>query len=291
MSAPAHPPPLWNVSSVLRWTSQKFQKLGIDAPRLSAELLLAHVLQCSRIALYLEYERPLEPEELRAYRSLIQRRCKGEPTQYLIGSKEFYSRPFLVDSRALIPRFETELLVDFALEKLPKGQKHRVADVGTGCGCIALSLALERPETDIWATDICPRALSLAQENAHHLGSPPNLHWCEGHLLSPLAPCAPLDMVVSNPPYLCAQELQNLQREVGFEPMLALDGGDDGMQLLSKLILQAPLFLAPKGWLLLEIGEHQAEKITQQLLLAGYSEVAIYKDWAGFHRIAQAQFT
>ncbi|MCL2625883.1 MAG: peptide chain release factor N(5)-glutamine methyltransferase [Cystobacterineae bacterium] len=288
MSPSPHNPTLWTVSSVLLWTSRQFQKLDMDAPRLSAELLLAHVLQCSRIALYLEYDRPLEAQELRAYRSLIQRRCKGEPTQYLIGSKEFYLRPFLVDSRALIPRFETELLVDFALEKLPKDQKARVADVGTGSGCIALSLALERPELEIWATDICKEALGLAQENCQHLGAPQNLHWCEGNLLEPLPPM-PFEMVVSNPPYLCAQELQNLQREVSFEPKLALDGGEDGMQLLFQLIHQAPRCLAPGGWLLLEIGEQQAEKIHQQLIEAGYVDIVIHQDWAGFHRIAQAR--
>jgi release factor glutamine methyltransferase len=273
----------------LQWTSGQFQKLGADAPRLTAELLLAHVLGCSRIALYLEYERPLEEAELRTYRSLIQRRSRGEPTQYLIGSKEFYQRPFVVDSRVLIPRPETELLVDLALEKLPKTQKARIADVGTGSGCIALSLALERPEAEIWATDISQEALSLAQENHRRLGSPPNVHWREGNLLEPLAQAAPFDMVVSNPPYLSFREMENLQREVRFEPPLALDGGHDGMQALSEIIREAPRFLSPGGWLLLEVGEGQGEKTSQQLREAGYADILICRDWAGFHRLAQAR--
>jgi len=285
------PPKLWTVSSVLQWTSSQFQKHQVDAPRLTAELLLAHVLQCKRIALYLDYQRPLEAHELHAFRSLIQRRLKGEPTQYLIGTKEFYQRSFITDARALIPRFETELLVDFALEKLPKNQKARVADVCTGSGCIALSLALERPEAEIWATDISKEALSLAKENHQRLGCPPNIHWCEGNLLEPLPPaCLPLDLLVSNPPYLCAQEMQNLQREVRFEPALALYGGNDGLQFLSTLIHEAPRFLAHGGWLLLEIGENQSEKMRPQLMEAGYADILIHQDWSGLCRIAQARW-
>ena len=283
------PSRLWTVASVLQWTSQQFQKRHVDAPRLTAELLLAHVLGCKRIALYLEYERPLEPSELRDYRLLIQRRMQGEPTQYLTGSKEFYQRSFVVDARVLIPRPETELLVDLALEKLPHKQKTRAADVCTGSGCIALSLALERPEADIWASDISQEALSLAQENHRRLGCPPNLHWCEGNLLAPLGPYAPFDVVVSNPPYLSSREMENLQREVRFEPPLALYGGPDGMHFLSQIICQAPRLLSPGGWLLLEIGEGQGEKTTQQLREAGYLDVLILKDWAGLGRIVQAR--
>jgi len=287
MNAPSR---LWTVASVLQWTSQQFQKHQVDSPRLTAELLLAHVLGCKRIALYLEYERPLEPKELQAYRLLIQRRSRGEPTQYLVGAKEFYQRSFLVDARALIPRPETELLVDLALEKLPKAHKARVADVCTGSGCIALSLALERPEAEIWATDISKEALSLAQENHHLLGGPPNLHWREGNLLEPLLEAAPFCMVVSNPPYLSADEMQNLQREVRFEPSLALDGGTDGMRFLSPIIQQSRRLLGPGGWLLLEIAEGQGEKTTQQLAEAGYVDILLHKDWAGLCRIAQARW-
>ena len=283
-------PLLWTVASVLQWTSREFQKRQVDAPRLTAELLLAHVLQCKRIALYLEYARPLEAQELQAFRLLIQRRLKGEPTQYLIGTKEFYQRSFLVDDRALIPRPETELLVDLALEKWPQHPKARAADICTGSGCIALSLALERPEADIWATDISKEALSLAQENHQRLGAPPNVHWYEGNLLEPLpATALPLDLVVSNPPYLSSFEMQNLQKEIRFEPALALYGGNDGMQFLSQIIWQAPRFLSQGGWLLLEIAEGLGEKTTRQLAEAGYVDVLLHKDWAGLYRIAQAR--
>ncbi|MCL2011589.1 MAG: peptide chain release factor N(5)-glutamine methyltransferase [Cystobacterineae bacterium] len=289
--APPPSPKRWTIASVLQWTSQQFKKLGVDSPRLTAELLLAHALQCSRVALYLEYERPLEPKELGLYRSLVQRRSLGEPTQYLIGMKEFYQRPFIVDSRALIPRPETELLVDFALEKLPKNQNTRVAELCTGSGCIALSLALERPQAEIWATDISKEALSLARENHQHLGSPPNVHWCEGNLFENLPQTPSFHLLLSNPPYLCAQEMDSLQREIRFEPRLALDGGTDGMQLLSLIIQHSPRFLAPQGWLLLEMGQNQAEQITLQLIKAGYADIVIHKDWAGLHRIAQARLT
>ncbi|MFL5322346.1 MAG: N5-glutamine methyltransferase family protein, partial [Myxococcaceae bacterium] len=160
----------WTIRRVLSWTSGHFEKKSIDAPRLTSEILLAHVLQITRVKLYVDLDRPLTKDELSTYRALIARRLNGEPTQYLVGFKEFYGRKFNVDARVLIPRPETELLVEAVLQKLPKDAPCRVLDLCTGSGCIAVTIAAEREQASVWAVDLSKDAVAVAKENAEKLG-------------------------------------------------------------------------------------------------------------------------
>jgi len=268
----------WTIRRVLTWTAGHFEKKDVDAPRLTAEILLAHVLGATRVRLYVDLDRPLTREELTAYRQLIARRMEGEPTQYLTGTKEFYNRPFKVDARVLIPRPETELLVETVLRHLPVDAPSRVLDVCTGSGCIAVSLAAERPSASVWAVDLSPAALEVARHNAEALGVGARVSLRHGDLLDGLPPDARFDVLVSNPPYVEAGELAGLQREVQREPRLALDGGADGLDLVRRLVAGAPAVLKPGGLLAMEIGEKQGPATLALLQAAGFAQARIEKD-------------
>src|SRR6266545_660288 len=215
----------WTPLKLLAWTQGYFARSGVDAPRLTAEVLLAHALGCDRVRLYLDFDKPLGPDELVRYRGLVKRRAEGEPTAYLTGVKDFYGRPFAVDRRALIPRPETEMLVEAALAALPEGGA--ALDLCTGSGCVGVTLALERPSARVVAGDVSPDALALARENAERLGA--RLELVQGDLYAPLPPEPRFDVVAANPPYVPSRELPGLARELAREPMLALDGGADGL--------------------------------------------------------------
>lgn len=275
----------WTIRRVLDWTKGHFEKQQVDAPRLTAELLLAHVLSSTRVKLFMDLDRPLTKEELAAYRGLIQRRMAGEPTQYLIGHKEFFGRRFAVDRRVLIPRSETELLVEGALRVLPKDTPVRVLDLCTGSGCVALSIAAERPLASVWATDVSTDALQLARANAESLGVAGRVTFFEGSLLAPLPGDARFHVIVSNPPYIPTGELASLQREVQQEPRLALDGGADGLAVIRPLVEAAGPRLAPGGWLALEIAEDQGARVKALFEAAGLVEARIEQDLARHDRL------
>ena len=276
----------WTIRKVLAWTTQHFEKRHVDSPRLTAEVLLAHVLKLSRVRLYVDLDRPLEKTELATYRGLIERRCAGEPTQYLTGVREFYNRPFKVDPRVLIPRPETELLVEAALHALPKDGPGRALDVCTGSGCIAISLAAERPQSTVVATDISPDACALARENATALGVADRVQVLEGSLYTPLPPEERFDVVVSNPPYVSTGELAGLSPEVKREPRLALDGGPDGLAVIRHVIEGALGVLKPGGLLAFEIGETQGAAVQGLLQAAGYEGVRVERDLERRERLA-----
>ncbi len=277
---------VWTIRKLLTWTAQHFEKKGVDAPRLTTEVLLAHVLKTSRVRLYVDLDRPLEKEELAAFKELIARRMKGEPTQYLTGVREFYNRPFKVDSRVLIPRPETELLVAAALEALPKDAPVAALDVCTGSGCIAISLAAERPQASVTATDLSPDACALARENAQALKVDARVNVLHGSLFTPLPPDARFQVVVSNPPYIASGEIAGLSAEVRREPRMALDGGPDGLGLLRQVIEGARRVLAPGGLLALEIGETQGPAVQALLQAAGYENARVEKDLERRDRLA-----
>ncbi len=268
----------WTVRKVLDWTRGHFEKQEIDAPRLTAELLLAHLLKVSRVKLYVDLDRPLQKDELAQYKALIQRRLAHEPTQYLMGTREFYGRPFAVDPRVLIPRNETELLVEAVLRALPKETKARVLDVCTGSGCIALSIAAERPQASVWATDLMENALEVARSNAEALGAGARVTFMQGDLFAavPLGPT--FDVIVSNPPYVKTSELATLQKEVRQEPRVALDGGADGLDLIRRIAADALPRLKPGGLLALEIGEDQGPATAELLTRVGCHEVRVELD-------------
>jgi release factor glutamine methyltransferase len=281
----AKPAEAWTIRKVLDWTRGHFEKQAIDAPRLTAELLLAHVLATTRVKLFMDLDRPLTKDELGTYRSLIQRRLAHEPTQYLVGHKEFYGRRFVVDARVLIPRSETELLVEAGLSVLPKDAPARVLDVCTGSGCIAVSIAAERPHASVWASDVSPGALEVAKQNAEALGVSSRVTFFQGSLLEPVPADARFDLVVSNPPYIPTGELAGLEPEVRREPHLALDGGDDGLVVIRPLVAAAAPRLNPGGWLALEIAEDQGARVKAVLEAAGLHDVRIEKDLARHERL------
>ncbi len=276
----------WTIRKVLTWTTQHFEKRQVDSPRLTAEILLAHVLKADRVRLYVDLDRPLSKEELAAYRALIERRMGGEPTQYLTGVKEFYNRPFKVDARVLVPRPETELLVEAALHALPKDTPSRALDVCTGSGCIAISLAAERPQASVLATDLSPDACALARENAEALGVGARVTILQGDLFAPVPEDARFSLIVSNPPYIATGEIPTLSAEVRREPSLALDGGSDGLVVLRRVILGARRFLRPGGLLALELGETQGSAVRELLQAAGFEDARVEKDLERRDRMA-----
>jgi release factor glutamine methyltransferase len=286
MTTPAAASDPWTIRRLLDWTRGHFEKQDVDAPRLTAELLLGSILKLARVQLYMDLERPLSKDELAAYKALIQRRLGGEPTQYLLGHKEFYGRPFAVDPRVLIPRSETELLVEAVLRALPKDQPARVLDLCTGSGCIAISVAAEREQASVWASDLSGDALAVAKANAEALGVASRVTFYQGDLFAPIPEGATFDVIVSNPPYIATGELAGLQREVQREPKLALDGGPDGLTLLGKLVEQAKARLKPGGLLALELGDDQGAAVQTQLTRSAYLDVRIEKDLARLDRLA-----
>ncbi len=276
----------WTVRRVLGFTTQHFDKRGVDAPRLASELLLAHVLRLDRVRLYTDLDRPLDKGELAAYRALIERRLEGEPVQYLTGRREFYGRTFQVDPRVLIPRPETELLVEAVLRALPASGALRLLDVATGSGCIAVTLAAERPQATVLATDLDAGCCEVARANAEAARVASRVEVRQGDLFAPVETEPPFDAVVSNPPYVRTGELPGLQTEVRREPRLALDGGPLGLSVLSRVVDGAFLHLVPEGFLALEIGEEQGAAVRDLLQERGYEAVRIEPDLERRNRMA-----
>jgi release factor glutamine methyltransferase len=277
-------PDTWTPLKLLAWSQDWFAKKGVDAPRLTAELLLAHALRCDRVRLYLDFDKPLAEPELTSYRELVKRRAEGEPTAYLVGKREFYGRPFRVTPAVLVPRPETELVVEAALAALPEGGG--ALDLCTGTGAIGVTLALEKKGVRVVATDLSPEALAVARENASALGATVEL--LEGDLFAAVAPGLRFDVIVSNPPYVPTGELAGLSREVRREPPLALDGGADGLALLRRIVTEAPRWLSPGGALVLEMHESHAEVLPRLCREAGFERAEARKDLAGLWRFTVA---
>lgn len=276
----------WTVLRILRWTADYFGGKGLDSPRLDAELLLAATLGLDRVGLYLNYDRPLNADELSTFRARLQRRALREPLQYILGECEFWSLPLTVSPAVLVPRPDTEVLVEEALERLTGPA--RVLDVGTGSGAIAIALASERPEAQFTALDLSAAALSVAQANAGRHGLSERIAFVEGDLAQ--LPEQTFDLVVSNPPYIPTADCATLMTEVrDFEPRLALDGGDDGLAAYRHLARQVAAVLAPGGWLLVEVGIGQAAAVAELFDAAGLEEVGQRDDYAGIPRVVRGR--
>lgn len=272
----------WTVLKLLRWTADYFAGRGIDSPRLDAELLLAATLGLDRVGLYLNFERPLEAAELATFREQVKRRAAREPLAYIVGQAEFWSLPLKVTPEVLVPRADTELLVEESLKRLPG--HGRLLDVGTGSGALAIALAHERPECTVTALDVSPAALAVAAENACGNGVADRITFLAGDLA--VLPAGPFELIVSNPPYIPRGELAGLMPEVrDFEPHLALDGGTDGLDAYRALARQAGTVLAPGGWLLVEVGIGQAEAVQGLFAAAGLTEIFVAHDLAGIERV------
>lgn len=276
----------WTTLKLLAWTQGYFARAGVGSPRLDAELLLAHALSCDRVRLYLDFDKPLGAAELAAFRELVRRRAEGEPVAYLTGVKEFHGRRFRVDARVLVPRPETELLLEAALPALPEGGA--ALDLCTGSGALAVTLALERPGARVTATDLSAEALEVAAANAAALGAEVEL--LRGDLFAALpAPPPRFDVVVTNPPYVPSGEWEGLPREVRREPRLALDGGPDGLRLLSRIAAEAPRFLVPGGLLVAEMHESHVEALPRLCREAGFASAEARRDLAGLPRLVVAR--
>lgn len=272
----------WTVLKLLRWTADYFAGRGIDSPRLDAELLLADTLGLDRVGLYLNFERPLEAAELAAYRERVRRRAAREPLAYILGRTEFWSLPFKVTPEVLIPRADTELLVEEALKRLSGAA--RVLDVGTGSGALAIALAHERPECAVTAIDVSAAALAVAAENARSNGVAERIGFMAADLA--MLPEGPFELIVSNPPYIPREDLAGLMPEVrDFEPRLALDGGIDGLTAYRAITGQTDAVLALGGWLLVEVGIGQAGEVQALFAAAGLTELFIARDLSGIERV------
>jgi release factor glutamine methyltransferase len=270
----------WTVRDLLKVTAAYLKEKEIDAPRLSAEVLLAHLLKLTRIQLYLHFDRPLNEDELVRYRALIKRRLNREPLQYITGVREFWSLEFLVDPSVLVPRPESELLIEKSLSLIERGavphpEGPRVLDLCTGSGALAVALAKEIPEGLFWASDISRDALVVARSNASRHGVENRVRFLSGDLWQPIKERnLVFDLVVSNPPYLRSDVLNTLSREVGYEPRLALDGGEEGMFYIRKILLEGPGYLNPGGWLLLEMDPEQTAEALRLM-----EETGEYESW------------
>jgi release factor glutamine methyltransferase len=277
------------VLEVLQSTTGYFQKRNIDSPRLNAEHLLAHVLGRKRMDLYLEFERRLRESELAPLRELVKRRGSGEPLQHLLGTVEFSGRTFRCDQRALVPRPETEQLVEMLISRFKSEIAcSRMVDVGTGSGVIALTLAAEFPKAEIVATDISEDALMLARENAERLGLADRIRFLRSNLIESVQP--DFDLIVANLPYISTGDRQILSREVLHDPEVALFAGARGDELLQELIADAPSRLRPGGILALEIGIGQSEPLMSALADKNYRDIWSEKDYSGVIRFLFARY-
>jgi len=264
---------------------QRFSTAGIDNAKRVAEELLAHVLGCKPLEIYLRTD-PVAPENLQVLEELAARIGNGEPLQYVVGHVDFFGLEIKCDPCALIPRPETELLVE---EVLNSKDWNNLVDVGTGTGCIVLALASQRPDADFKALDLSADALDLAQENARVHGLADKIQWQENHLLDGFAPRS-CDAVVANLPYISSRDWKELSPAVrDHEPQSALDSGPRGMELIEELAAQARTILVPGGMLFLEFGFDQGEAVFQCLKKSGYVDIQIKQDLAGLDRIATAE--
>ncbi len=271
------------VLDVIQATTAFFQKSGVESPRLNIELLLAHVLGKKRMDLYLEFERPLSEADLAPLRELVRRRAAGEPLQHLLGTAEFHGRVFTCDKRALVPRPETEQLVELLLAAPAAG---RVLDVGTGSGVIALTLAASWPEVQVEAVDVSADALALARENATRHALTERVRFFESDLLDGVT--GEFDLIVANLPYIATEEIAALAREVRHDPVGALDGGERGLALIERLLAEARQHL--RGRLALEIGHDQAAPLRAALEAHNFQDIRVVSDYQGRNRFVFAHY-
>ncbi|MDY6905040.1 MAG: peptide chain release factor N(5)-glutamine methyltransferase [Thermodesulfobacteriota bacterium] len=288
--------PAWTILEVLKWTAAFFDERHVEGAQLSAELLLAHTLGIKRLDLYLRYDQPLSPDELSAYRALIKRRARGEPVAYILGEKAFWTMTLTVAPDVLIPRPDTECLVETALAVLPDqssdASPFRVLEMGTGSGAVIIALAGEASHCRFFALDRSTRAVAVAAGNARKQGLSGNIDFVVSDWFAALLPDAGgYDLIVVNPPYIPSAEISNLAIEIrDFEPRTALDGGQDGLRDIRHIISTAPRYLKPGGRLMIEIGWDQKAAVTRLAEAAGaYGPLSFARDLAGHDRVARLQ--
>ena len=280
--------PLWTITRVLEWTKQYFANKGIENPRLDAEILLCAVLKCERITLYVHFDQPLEDDELALYRGYVARRGNQEPLAYILGVKAFMKHNFKVTPAVLIPRPETELLVESVAKAALGSGASNLLDIGTGSGAIIISLLDLLPQAKGVAVDISRNALVVATENAQNIGVAERLLLKESDLCSELPAEPGFDIIVSNPPYIPAGEISGLAADVQKEPHNALDGGVDGLDFYKRIINESSTRLQSDGLLAFEVGINQAQAVSALCRRAGFCVTAVRKDYAEIERMVFA---
>jgi release factor glutamine methyltransferase len=278
--------------------SHLFEENGLTTPKLDAEILLTHLLKVRKIDLYLDHLRYLSEEEAAGYESLVHRRLQGEPVSYITGEKEFWSLDFMVNRHCLIPRPETEILIERAREIFHtwKSSSHpyRILDIGTGCGAIAICLAREIPNAHITATDISLDTLTVAKKNAERHKVLEKIEFLRGKLFTPVIERKGYyDLIISNPPYIARRDLEMLPKEIGeYEPRIALSGGDDGLDFYRSIIPESIRYLTREGWLSLEVGFAEAQKVIEIVRESkGFEEITAKEDLSGIQRVVSAKKT
>ncbi len=287
----------WTVARLLTWTRDHLQRQGLDSARLCAEILLAHALECERIHLFMRFEQVPGEDALDRFRALVKEAATGRPIAYLTGVKEFFSLPFEVTPDVLIPRPETEVLVERTIDLVRKNgpPTASVLDLGTGSGCIAISLARHLPQARVFASDISPPALEIARRNAARHGVAERIEFRHGNLFEPWrAPgvngqTPAFDIVVCNPPYIRTGDAALARNVRDFEPHLALFAGADGLEVLRPLVADAGRWLTPGGHLLLEVAYDQAPAVRDLLASRDWQAIATYRDPAGHERVVHAR--
>jgi release factor glutamine methyltransferase len=287
----------WRIHELLKVTTDYLTQKGIESPRLSAEVLLAHHLNLSRVKLYLDFDKPLAEEEVAGFRNLVRRRLKREPLEYITRHKEFWSLDFQVGPEVLIPRPETEILVEqvirlFKQGRLPEKDRLKILDLGTGCGALAVSLAREIKNAFVWATDISEEALEVARLNAETHEVAERIVFKRGDLWQPFEENdTRFDVIVSNPPYVDSRAFHTLPPEVrDHEPRRALNGREGGMFYIDQIILQAERYLSPGGWVFIEMDPDQTSTALQWIEQSGlYTEWERVKDYSHRYRVVMAR--
>jgi len=275
------------LAEALKWAASYLKEHRIEDPQLEAEILLAHALGLKRTSLITERQIKIETKDFLFYKDLIERRARHEPTAYITGVQPFMSLDFFVDRSVLIPRPETELLVETALRSTIHDARPTIADIGTGSGVIAVSLAKYMPNIKVIGIDSSPDAIKVAQNNAEHHKVIDCCRFIQGNLLEPLT--EPVNVIISNPPYIPSADIDNLQPEVrDWEPRGALDGGPDGLNLIRKLISESPKYLKENGYLIFEFGLNQADWILKSAK-PHFTNIKFIKDYSGIDRIFSAQ--
>lgn len=275
---------IWTIGALLQWTQQYFAGKGIDSPRLDAEILLAHVLHKERIYLYAHYDEPMNGEELAAYRAMVKQRADRLSVAHILGTKAFMGLDFKVSEDVLIPRPETEMLVETVVAAA-EGTAPAIIDIGTGSGAIILSLLHYLPQATGKGVDISPKALAIAAENGRTLGLDGRVTWIESDLFTKV-PQGVCDWLVSNPPYLTKGDMEHLQPEVRHDPALALYGGDDGLEFYRRIAAESPAYVKAGGHCAVEIGAGQADAVTAVFCRHGaYDHEQTVKDYGGIDRV------
>ena len=287
--------PHWRILKLIRWTTSYFNTHRVESPRASAEILLAHTLGLARIDLYLRYDQPLVEEELKRFKQMIKKRIAGEPVAYIVGIKEFWSLELEVSPDVLIPRPETECVVEAVqrfLTQAPNRSGRRILDLGTGSGAIIIALASVFPDNRYFALDRGYRISALARQNARRNDLKDRIHFFVADWFEALkSDRSGFDIIISNPPYIQSDAIRHLQPEISkYEPGTALDGGPDGLDCLRHIIRRAHHFLAAEGRLFLEIGSDQKAAVGQIIdAVGGYTDVIFSEDYSGLDRVVQME--